>query len=144
MQGGPLPSPGAQFNEENQEDVIRLVEGVDVTVHRKGLPDAYLRHTPYIITANTWPWCRFLDKDHVWTSGIGALSIGLPEFAEGVDLHPRVWLDILDGKPAPADNEAESAEFDFDGCSDEELLKDNDNIAIMDQQTLSVLDHDLS
>lgn len=116
----------AQFSEEVQEDVKKLMEGIDMQVHRKGLPDAYLKHTPYMITCNTWPWCRFMQEEHVRAFRNRAYIIQceaddyLAKFADGGDLDPRVWLDILNNQPTPADNEGD-IDFDFDSWDEQEL-----------------------
>ena len=131
----------ARFNEENQEDVKRLMERADMTVHRKGLTDAYLKHNPYFITCNTWPWCRFLEEAHIRAFKNRSYIIrcetdSKPEvFADGGDLDPRVWLDILQGKETPPDGPMQEMqeEFHFDSCNEDDLC-----------MAASVLDEDLS
>ncbi|KAL9977610.1 hypothetical protein ACROYT_G015033 [Oculina patagonica] len=31
-----------------------------------GLPYAYLPQIPYLISCNTWLWCRFMEEEHIW------------------------------------------------------------------------------
>lgn len=121
----------AQFSEEVQEDVKKLMEGIDMQVHRKGLCDAYLKRTPYMITCNTWPWCRFMQDEHIKAFRNRAFIVRceqedyLARFMEGGDLDPRVWLDILNDVPTPPDYQYEGPDtedgFDFDSCDEQEL-----------------------
>ncbi len=118
----------AQFNEENQEDVKKLMEGAIMCVHRKGLTDAYLKRTPYVITANIWPWCRFLEDDHIRAFKNRSYIVRcetddqLAVYAEGGDLDPRVWLHVLNGTvPEPDKPIPPEPDFDFDSCDEESI-----------------------
>ena len=91
----------AQFSEENQEKLKLLMEGAATMVARKGRPDAYLDRTPYMITCNTWPWCRFLQNEHRQAFINRCLiykvktAPWMAEFSEEGDLDPRAWLCII-------------------------------------------------
>lgn len=93
----------AQLNEENQEDVIKLMEGAEMTVHLKGLGDAYLPCTPTLSPAIHGPGVVFSRKNmlrHFITGHallVAKWMMGWPNLLRG-DLDPRVWLDILEGK----------------------------------------------
>lgn len=91
------------------------MEGAATMVSRKGRPDAYLDRTPYMITCNTWPWCRFLQSEHV-TAFRNRCSIykvqtapWMADYAEEGDLDPRAWLCLVaratTSTPANSDNE---------------------------------------
>ena len=77
------------------------MEGAPTPVPRKGKVEAYLERTPYLITCNTWPWCRFLDDVHVRAFRNCCLIYrvdkceALAEFAEEGELNPEARLKIM-------------------------------------------------
>lgn len=91
----------AQFNTENQEKIKVLMEGGEVVVPRKGKSDTHLPRTPYLISCNAWPWCRFVQREHVqaFRSRCFIYHVSKAHWLEKYNglgqIDPRAWITVL-------------------------------------------------